>query len=161
LNPIVSLPGPSSFPGLWFGANQSSATYSFTFNKALTFFEIYVTAQSTNRGFSEIFNGFTVNGGSPTFAFTNVSGTAWDGANLTSIQPDGRSILAISVGTGQSFTSISFDHVQTGPPNGSVIEQIRYEAAPTNVVPEPSTYVLMAIGLLAVGTLSRRTRRAV
>ena len=97
-----------------------------------------------------------MNGGTPSFAFTNVSGTAWDGTNLTSVQNDGRSILAISVGAGQSFTSVSFDHVQSGSPSGSVIEQIRYDATPTNVVPEPSTYALMAVGLLVLGVASSR-----
>lgn len=155
-NPITSVPGPSSFPGLWFGSNQSSATYTFTFNRPVTFFEFYITAQSTFGNLSEVFNGFTVNSGTPSFAFTSVSGTAWDGSNLTSTQNDGRSLLAISVGAGQSFTSVSFDHVQVGAPNGSVIEQIRYDATPTNVVPEPSTYALMAVGLIALGAISKR-----
>ena len=157
---IVDLPSPNSFPGLWFGKNNASGTYRFTFNKPVTFFEMYVTAQSTypRQPISEIFNGYTVNGGTASFAFTNVSGTAWDGSDLTSTQGDGRSILAISVGVGQSFTSVSFNHVQVGGPNGSVIERIRYEAESTNVVPEPSTYALMATGLVALGFASWRRK---
>lgn len=157
LRSIGGTPGPSSYPGLWFGGNNATfSTYTFTFNKAVTFFEMYVTAQSTSSPNAyETFNNYLVNGGTPTFTFTNVQGTAWDGSNLTSSQGDGRSILAISVGAGQSFTSISFDHLQVGPQNGSVIEQIRYEALSNNVVPEPSTLVLMVAGLAAL-TLARR-----
>ncbi len=155
---LVGTPGPNSFPGLWFGGNSASGTYRFTFNKPVTFFEMYVTAQSTLGQVSEIFNGYTVNGGTPTFAFTNVSGTAWDGSNLTSTQNDGRSILGISVGAGESFTSITFNHVQVGGAAGSVIERIRYEAKSNNVVPEPSTYALMATGLLVLGFASSRRK---
>ncbi|MEP6835162.1 MAG: PEP-CTERM sorting domain-containing protein [Gemmatimonas sp.] len=153
-----------ALPGLHFGSDDQSGQYTFSFNAPISFFEFHFTAQSTGNftgaPFSEIFNSFAVNSGTAALAYTNIDRTAWDGFNLTSTfnLDNGKSLLAISVGAGQSFTSVSFNHVQTGQPAGSVIEEIRYERGngAVAVVPEPSTYAMMFAGLLGMAVVARR-----
>lgn len=153
--------GPGSFPGLWFGSNNASSTYTFTFSSAVKFFEFYFTAQSTVAGrYSEVLNAFVTNGGSPSYTFTNVGGAAWDGASITS-NGEGSSILGITAAAGQSFTTIRFSHIQTGAPVGSVIERMRYELAGSDaVVPEPQTYLLLGSGLVALAGIARKRKSA-
>jgi len=148
-----------TWPGLWFGGNQSSGVYSFTFDRPVTFFEYYFTAMSTGGGtFSEVLDQFTANG-TASLSYTNVMSTTWDGSAIFAQNANASALLAVTASAGQSFTTLSFRHQQTGSPNGSVIERIRYDAGPQNaVVPEPSTYVMMATGLAALVTLARRRR---
>lgn len=158
LAPLVG----GAYPGLWFGGNQSTSVYTFTLSRPVTFFEFYFTAMSTGGGgaFSEVIDQFISNGPS-SLAYTNVMNSAWDGSAITSLTPDGSAILALNAAAGQSFTTVSFRHRQRGQPNGSVIERIRYDAGPQGtVVPEPSTYLLMATGLAGLGILVRRRRVA-
>jgi hypothetical protein len=149
--------GPS-VPGLWFGLSNQSSSYNFTFSSAIRFVEFSFTAQSTDlmQGVSETFRNFITTSGTRTYSFTNVQGTAWDGTSLTSTVLDGKSVLGISVAAGQSFTGINFEHLVTGGPAGSVISQMRFERAPSTVVPEPQSYLMMAGGLLVLGGIARR-----
>lgn len=149
MNPLFG-----AWPGLWLGGSQDSDRYGFTFNKAVTFIEFYITAQSTAIGlYSEVFNAFSTNAPS-TASFVNLVGTAWDGANLTSSVEDGRSRIRFTSIRAAGFSSIAFDHLQTGAPYGSVIEEIQFSA----VVPEPASYALMLAGLTLLGSLARRRR---
>lgn len=150
MNAITS----GSYQGLWFGGNQGSATYSFTFSSPVSYFDIHINAMSTLNQHVETIGGFTLDSGaSPSFAFTDYGNSAWDGATVTSGPADnGDFRLAISVGPGESFSSVSFYHFQSGVPNGSVVRDINFELA----VPEPSSYALLLLGL---GFIIARARR--
>lgn len=148
--------GSGPFQGLWFGGNQGSATYTFSFSAPISYFDFRVNAMSTFSNFVETIGGFVLNtAAAPSYVFTGLGNTAWDGSTVTAGPADnGDFRLAVSVAPGQSFTQISFFHFQSGNPNGSVVRDLNYELA-TNV-PEPETYALMLLGLGLVGVVARR-----
>ena len=153
LGSIVS--GP--YQGLWFGGNQGTATYTFSFSNAISAFGLHINAMSTSGSLSEVIGAFTLdNEATPSFAFTNIAGTRWDGSSVSSSIGAGEFSLEVSVAPGHSFNSISFLHTQQGLPNGSVVRDIAYVAAAP--VPEPETYALMLLGLAGVGIVARRRR---
>ncbi len=145
------------FYGLWFGSNHQSATYTFSFSAPISYFDFRVNAMSTLGDNAETIGNFTLDtAATPSFTFTNIQYTAWDGSTVTSgPQDNGEFILTISVGPGQSFSSVSFDHFQVGRPSGSVVRQINYELAP---VPEPANVALMLLGFAVLAGVARRRR---
>ncbi len=116
------------FYGLWFGSNHQSATYTSSFSAPISYFDFRVNAMSTFGQIAETIGNFTLDtAATPTFTFTNIQYTAWDGSTVTSgPQDNGEFILAISVAPGQSFSAVSFDHFQMGNPSGSVVRSINY-----------------------------------
>lgn len=148
--------GSGQFQGLWFGGNQGSATYTFSFSAPIRYFDFRANAMSTFGSNVETIGGFVLNTAAvPSYVFTGLGNTAWDGSTVTAGPADnGDFRLAVSVAPGQSFTQISFFHFQSGSPNGSVVRDLNYELA-TNV-PEPETYALMLLGLGLVGVVARR-----
>lgn len=151
--------GPGSFPGLWFGDDEQSAVYSFTFSAPVTFAEFLFTAVTNNGASNETLSNFVSPSGALIGDYTNVQNTTWNGTTLFATAAGGSAVLGFSRAGGASFSSISFNHnVLSGAPNGIVIERMRYTLGSTTTVPEPSTYALMAVGLAAVGAASRRRR---
>ena len=152
-----------TWPGLWFGSTQASDTYNFTFNKQLDYFSILITAMSTSAasGWFESIGNFTTNAAAaPTLTFTDIQFTAWDGTTVTSSAGDGRFLMEIQAVGGRSFDRVSFAHIQSGFANGSVVNQIQYNASAGSVVPEPGTWALMIVGFLGAGIALRRRQGA-
>jgi hypothetical protein len=156
--------GAGAYEGLWFGSNHQSGDYTFTFSQQLDYFSVLINAMSTtNGGHAETLGAWTVNApGAPTFGFTNVQFTAWDGATVTSGPvDDGTFLLTITPLAGQTFNTISFHHQQTGSPSGSVIRQVQYQvASDAGAIPEPVTWSMMLLGFLGTGVALRRRRTA-
>lgn len=145
-------PNSGSWPGLWLGGQHDSDSYSFSFNKAVSFVEFYITAQSSMAGsFSEVFTAFTTSAPS-TASFVSEAGTAWDGTNLTSSDGDGRSRIRFTSVGAAGFSSIAFTHLQMGTPFGSVFQEIQFSAA----IPEPASSALWLAGLVVLGAVARR-----
>jgi hypothetical protein len=53
--------GSGEFEGLWFGQDQNSATYTFTFNRPIDYFSFHVNAMSTFDNHVETVGNITVN----------------------------------------------------------------------------------------------------
>jgi PEP-CTERM motif len=150
----LSTIGPGQFEGLYFGGNQNSATYTFTFNTPIDYFSFHVNALSTFGGNVETIGSITVNApNTPTFAFTNIQFTAFDGSTITSgPQDNGEFNMVITPAAGESFNTISFFHFQSGAPNGSVVRDLSFEVASgVSGVPEPSTWAMMLLGFAGLG----------
>jgi len=146
--------GSGPFEGLYFGGNQGSATYTFTFNTPIDYFSFHVNALSTFDGHVETIGNITVNAAStPTLAFTNIQFTAFDGSTITSgPQDNGEFNMVITPAAGESFNTISFFHFQSGDPNGSIVRDLSFEVASgASGVPEPSTWAMMLVGFAGLG----------
>lgn len=157
-SPLTTI-GSGVYQGLWFGSTQASDTYTFKFNSKIDYFSIAINAMSTFGPYFESIGNFTTNAsGTPTLTFTNVQYTAWDGATVTSGPADnGTFLMEIQAVGGRAFDTISFDHIQRGAANGSVVNQIQYSVfAGGGAVPELGTWALMIIGFLGTGAALRR-----
>jgi hypothetical protein len=84
---------------------------------------------------------------------------AWSGSLISGCQGPDR-FYGMSIGESHMYTLI-FDHAidQLIVGGGHVISAIAFDRLEAHVVPEPSTFVLMAIGLLGIVT-GARARRA-
>jgi hypothetical protein len=161
----LSTIGPGAFEGLWFGNNESSGTYTFTFNTPLDYFSFHVNAMSTvtANGWVETIGNFAINAaGTPNFAFTNISVTQFDGSTVTSgpLADNGEFNMVITPAAGQTFSTISFFHFQSGNPNGSVVRDISFEVAGgiPSAVPEASTWAMMILGFAGIGFMAYRRK---
>jgi hypothetical protein len=154
----LSTIGSGGFEGLWFGENQSSATYTFTFNTPIDYFSFHVNALSTFDSHVETIGNFAVNApNTPTLAFTNIQFTAFDGSTITSgPQDNGEFNMVITPAAGESFNTISFFHFQSGDPNGSVVRDLSFEVAASAGTPEPSTWAMMLLGFAGLGFAAYR-----
>lgn len=156
--PLTTI-GPGAFQGLWFGSGQDDATYTFTFNNAVSYFSILINAMSTFDPYAETIGAWTTNAASAaSLDFTNIQFTAWDGSTVTSgPQDNGTFLMEVTAAAGESFTTVSFFHDQTSAANGSVVREIKYElAGDGGVVPEPGTWALLITGFFGAGAMLRR-----
>jgi hypothetical protein len=154
----LSTIGSGAFEGLWFGENQSSATYTFTFNTPIDYFSFHVNALSTFDSHVETIGNIAVNApNTPTLAFTNIQFTAFDGSTITSgPQDNGEFNMVITPAAGENFNTISFFHFQSGDPNGSVVRDLSFEVAASATAPEPSTWAMMLLGFAGLGFAAYR-----
>lgn len=150
VNPIDSSP----YIGAWIGNNnaQGTSTVTLAFDTAVNQVELYMTAQSNVGDANEWFNNFTTDTNAPLgFAFTNVSNSTWDGFQVSSTGDPGNWRMVIS--TTSSFNSLSVDYTNVNFSNGSVLQEVTYDA-----VPEPMSMVVLA-GLAALAG-RRKMRKA-
>jgi hypothetical protein len=148
-----------TWPGLWFGSNDTSGAYSFQFSAPVQFVEFYFTAASTGGGFEETFTNFSANSaGALAIAFTNVLSASWNGTTVSGNVDDFRFRIRITAGPGDSFTTASFNHIQTGAPAGTVISEMIYELQDGGQVPEPATVLTAGLALAALAWRQGRQR---
>jgi hypothetical protein len=133
----------------------------------LDFFSIHINGMSTTGSRNiETIGHFTVNAPSaPTFVFSSIYFTYWDGVTVTTdaLNGNGEFRLDISAARGESFNTITFFHFQASAPNGSSIRDIEYHLAGTrpDVVPIPGAIFLFGGGLAVFGLLGSRRKRSV
>jgi hypothetical protein len=116
---------------------------------------------STFNGVAETIGNISVNDpGVPTFAFTNIQFTQFDGSTITSgPQDNGEFNMVITAAGGQTFDTISFFHFQSGSPFGSVVRDLSFEVAEgISAVPEPSTWAMMILGFAGIGFMACRRK---
>lgn len=113
---------------------------------------------STFSGNVETIGNLTVNApGVPTFAFTNIQYTQFDGSTITSGPVDnGEFNMVITPAAGQTFDTISFFHFQSRMPYGSVVRDLSFEVA--GAVPEPSTWAMLILGFAGIGFMTYRRK---
>lgn len=135
------------YQGLWLGGPGEGGRYSLGFSQpvgSLRISFIALTARGVNgEDGLETLGGFVTDQPS-LIGFSSADASAgWDGATVTPLGEDGRGILLVQA-PGAGFMVLSFDHSQSVPLNGFVIDRIEYSA----YVPEPSTQLLSLAGLL-------------
>lgn len=78
-------------------------------------------------------------------------------ATIAGSGPNGQQTLSYTATAGQAITSVA---VAPGSFNDWVgVDNIRFTSTPMNVVPEPSSIVLVATGIIALGGVARRRRK--
>ena len=138
------------FIGLHLGGINTSGAYTLNFSQPISSLEVEFDALSSigpNPPVEMLLN-FSTDNGLVTIGYTNQFGTTFDGTTITSTEANGQGIITVS---GQTFSAFSFDHVQGSEQNGFVIERVVI-----NPIPEPGSFSLVALGLLALRTFSRR-----
>ncbi len=142
--------GSGQYTGLYLGGSNTSGQYTLSLSQPITSIEIEFDATSNNgSGFPESLTAFATNLGIASITYTNQLGTTFDGTTITSTSADGQGIINFS---GPTFSSFSFQHNQ-GAQAGFVIERLV-----VNVVPEPSSTLLLGCAALGFVTLRRRNR---
>lgn len=115
----------AAFQGLYIGSTHTSGVYTLQFNAAVQLIEILVVAASQSPTYSESFTNFTADStGLLTPTFTNLQGgAAFDGTTVTGAVGDYWFRLRFTADPGDSFTTLSFAHNQTGITYGSGSER--------------------------------------
>jgi hypothetical protein len=133
----------SRFMGLSPASLGGTGALTFNFATAINFFGAYITG--VERPSCGV---VTATWGAASFGLVN-TGSATDCSATAGIQWFG-------FRSNNSFTSVTFTEVSAAGLRDIIgLDDIIY-----GVVPEPSTYALMATGLVAMGIVSRRRRRA-
>jgi PEP-CTERM motif len=160
--PLTTI-GSGAYQGLWFGSTQLSDTYTFQFNKQVSYFSVLINAMSTFFSYYESIGNFTTNASTaPTLIYTNIQQTAWDGTTVTSGPlDDGTFLMEVQAVGNHTFDRVSFQHIQRSAPNGSVVRQVQYDTfVGSGAVPEPASWALMIAGFLGAGIALRRRQGA-
>lgn len=142
--PFADIPAGGIFGGNFLASGPTATSPS-----TMTFMGTGLQYISFLWGSPDLYNTLTVNstGGSQMFT-ANGMGFAVTNGNQAFSQ-----YVQFSANAGQSITSLVFSS-----PSTDAFEAANFST--TSVVPEPSTYALMAAGLLALGFASKRRKRA-
>lgn len=151
------------YEGLWLGADNTGGQYTFAFSTPIESVSFsFVALSRDDSGDEPMFESlgriFIAADTSATLVSPDET-ASWDplSGTLTPEDGEGSGVLTFSVNGAASFSSIRFDHLQPYELNGFVINQIDFTAAAA--VPEPSSTVLLALGLVVVAASARRHLR--